>query len=127
MAHLTIGEVARRTHLRPSTLRYYEQKGLLPVPKRVHGQRRYDEDIMQQVAVIKLAQQAGFTIAEIAMLLHSFPADTPLSARWHLLAQQKLDEIEARLIRLQAMKRLLEAGLECRCMQLSECGLCQQL
>jgi MerR family redox-sensitive transcriptional activator SoxR len=127
MAHLTIGEVARRTQIRASTLRYYEHKGLLPIPRRIHGQRRYDEDIVQQVAVIKLAQQAGFTIAEIGMLLHSFPADTPLSARWHVLAQQKLGEIEARLIRLQTMKHLLEAGIQCGCTQLSECDLCQHM
>lgn len=124
MAVLTIGEVARRTHLPPSTLRYYEQIGLLPAPQRVRGQRRFDEAVLTHIAMIKFAQHAGFTLAEIRTLLHGFPADTPPSARWRALAQPKFGEIEAMLARLHNMQRALEAGLQCTCIELSECTVC---
>lgn len=125
MADLTIGDIARRTKVRPSTLRYYEQIGLLPAPTRVRGQRRYEETIVPQIAMVKLAQRAGFTIAEIKILLHGFPADTPPSTRWHSLAREKVGEIDGLLLRIREMKQLLEAGLLCNCVRLSECSLCE--
>jgi len=126
MEELTIGEAARRANLQPSTLRYYEQVGLLPVPRRVHGRRHYEYDVVQRLRVIKVAQQAGFTLAEIATLLHGFAEDIPPSARWHVLAQRKLHEIDVLLAQVQAMKHLLEAGLQCNCSRLDECAVCSR-
>ena len=62
---LTIGEVARRAGIRTSAIRYYESVGLLPAPPRMSGRRRYDPSIVQRLAVLHLAQEAGFTMAEI--------------------------------------------------------------
>ena len=70
MEGLTIGAVARRAGLRPSALRYYEDEGLLPAPARVNGRRRYDTDVFDRLAVIRLAQAAGLTVAEIRTFLH---------------------------------------------------------
>ncbi len=65
-ATLTIGEVAQRAGLRASAIRYYEDIGVLPVPERVYGgHRRYSERVFQRLAFIQLAQQAGFSMAEI--------------------------------------------------------------
>ena len=83
---LTIGEVAQLAGLRRSALRYYESVGLLPPPERVNGRRRYDHSVLQQLAVLRLAQQAGFTVAEMRVLVHGFPSDIPVSARWRTLA-----------------------------------------
>jgi MerR family redox-sensitive transcriptional activator SoxR len=124
MEEFTIGEVARRARLQPSTLRYYERVGLLAAPKRVNGQRRYPPDVLQRLAAIKVAQRAGFTIAEMGVMLHGFAADMPASARWRMLARQKLAEIDARLMRILDMKRTLEAGLKCGCVRFDECDLC---
>ena len=77
MEELAIGEVARRAGIQPSALRYYESIGLMPAPKRVSGRRRYEESTVQMLKVIQLAQQAGFTVAEIQTLLHGFAPDTP--------------------------------------------------
>ena len=74
MEDLAIGEVARRAGIRPSALRYYESISLLPQPKRVGGRRRYDESTVLMLKVIQLAQQAGFTVAEIQTLLHEASA-----------------------------------------------------
>lgn len=118
----TIGQIAAQTGVPASTIRYYEEIGLLPVPARVSGQRRYQDGIAQKLAVIRLAQQAGFTITEIQSLLHDFPVDAPPSERWQRLARGKLEELEAQMRALQAMKALLEQTLHCHCATLEECA-----
>jgi MerR family transcriptional regulator, redox-sensitive transcriptional activator SoxR len=124
---MSIGEVARSTGVRPSALRYYEGVGLLPLPERANGRRRYDGELLREVLdrleVVRVAQQAGFTISEIRTLLEGFSEDTPPSERWRLLAQDKLPEVEALLERALGMKDLLERGLRCECLRLEECSL----
>ena len=123
MEALTISEVASRARLRPSAIRYYESIGLLPAPRRISGQRRYDASVLQRLAVIQLAQEAGFTVAEIGRLFYDFEADTPASERWQALATQKLAEVDALIARAQGMKHLLEESLlKCRCLRLEECA-----
>jgi MerR family transcriptional regulator, redox-sensitive transcriptional activator SoxR len=124
---MSIGEVARSAGVRPSALRYYEGVGLLPPPERANGRRRYDGELLREVLdrleVVRLAQQAGFTISEIRTLLDGFSEDTPPSERWRLLAQDKLPEVEVLLERALGMKDLLERGLRCECLRLEECSL----
>lgn len=120
---MTIGEVARRSGIRPSALRYYESAGVLPEPERENGRRRYGPEVLELLAVVRVAQQAGFTIAEIRTLLHGFTAETPLSERWRELASKKLPEVEALIRRALGMKRLLERGLRCDCLRLEDCAL----
>jgi len=123
MEELAIGEVARRAGIRPSALRYYESIGLMPAPKRLSGRRRYDESAVQMLRVIQLAQHAGFTVAEIQILLHGFAPDTPPAARWQPLAQQKIAELDALMARAQQMKYILEHGLNCGCLRLEDCAV----
>ena len=59
---LTIGEAARRAGIATSSIRYYERIGLLPPPERLHGQRRYDADVLGKLGFIGVAQSAGFTL-----------------------------------------------------------------
>jgi MerR family redox-sensitive transcriptional activator SoxR len=120
---LAIGEVARRAGIRPSALRYYESIHLLPAPRRVAGRRRYDENTIQMLRVIQLAQQAGFTVAEIQTLLHGFAPETPPAARWQPLARQKLAELDALIERAQRMQQILRAGLNCGCLRLEDCAI----
>src|SRR5260221_13970398 len=105
-AQMTIGEVALRVGVRTSALRFYERKGLLPAPHRINGRRRYDPDVIEKIRLIQLAQRAGFTVKEIRVLLYDFPADTPPSVRWQRLSSPKLDEVNALLARVTAMKTL---------------------
>ena len=127
MESMSIGEVARNTGVRPSALRYYEGVGLLPLPERANGRRRYDGELLSEVldrlAVVRVAKQAGFTISEIRTLLDGFSEDTPPSERWRILARDKLPEVEALLERALSMKDLLERGLRCECLRLEECSL----
>ncbi len=85
---LTIGEVARRSGVAATTLRYYEQIGLLPAPIRLGGQRRYDEAVLSRLEVIALCKTAGFALDEIQRLLAArwpgpnSPRSTPSWSRW---------------------------------------------
>jgi MerR family redox-sensitive transcriptional activator SoxR len=119
---LAIGAVARAAGLRPSAIRYYEAAGLLPRPPRRSGRRVYDASALERLAVIDLAQRAGFTIAETRTLLHGFGARTAPPARWRTLTERKLGEIEARISEAQRMRRVLEALRRCRCPTLADCG-----
>jgi len=117
-----IGEIASRSGVPASTIRYYEQIELLPPARRINGRRHYDDTVLQKLSVIRLAQQAGYSIAEIQMLVHNFPVDAPPSVRWQTLAQQKLKELDERMKDIQAMKSLLEQTLLCQCPTLGACA-----
>src|SRR5215469_2057697 len=119
---LTIGQVSRKAGLRPSTLRYYESLGLLPPPTRLYGKRRYTRQVFQDLAVLRLAQQAGFSLRDMQTLLHGFPADVPASDRWHRLVGPKIAEAEEAIARAQETKQILELLLECECRQLDDCA-----
>jgi MerR family redox-sensitive transcriptional activator SoxR len=118
---LTIGAVARQGGVRPSAIRYYESVGLLPTPLRVNGRRQYEAAVLDRLAVIRLAQQAGFTIAEVRTLFHGFSADATPSVRWRSLAEQKLPEVEALIDRATAIRRRLEALRHCECPTFADC------
>src|SRR5215212_9042009 len=122
MEELVIGEVARQAGIRPSALRYYESIGLMPAPRRVNGRRRYDEGTVQMLRVVQLAQRAGFSVAEIQTLLHGFAPDTPPAARWQPLARAKLRELDEQIARAEAMKQILQTGLNCGCLRLEDCA-----
>lgn len=122
MQDLTIGDVARRAGLNTSALRYYERVGLLPSPERINGQRRYGDDVLTRLAVVRMAQEAGFTIEEMKTLVSGFPEATPAAERWRELAARKLPEVEAMLLRLQTMRRVLEESLACDCLTLDACA-----
>lgn len=119
---LSIGTVARQAGLQPSALRYYESVGLLPKVRRVSGRRCYEPGVLQRLALIRAAQQAGFTIAQIRTLLENVQAGVPASVQWHSLARQKLIEVNALVAQAQVMKQLLEQVLQCHCSNLDECA-----
>lgn len=124
MTELTISEVARQAGIRASAIRYYESVGLLPPPPRVSGQRRYHADILRRLAFIQAAQAVGCTVAEMQTLLHELDGNVPLSTRWQSLAQRKLAEVDALILRAQSMKQTLSNALHCSCPDLEQCMDC---
>ena len=118
---MSIGTVARRCGVEVSALRYYESVGLIPPPKRAGGKRVYDGSVFDAIALVQLAQDAGFTLAEIRALVAGFDSATPASERWQVMAREKLVEIGARIERLQRMQDVLTRLLRCRCRTLDEC------
>ncbi len=115
---LDIGDVARRAGVRPSTLRYYEELGLVSSSSRAGGRRQYDEEVLRRLDVIAFAKESGFTLAEIRDLLSGpgHAGDGRLA-----LTRRKLDDVNARIARAQNMRDLLEASLACDCDSLETC------
>lgn len=122
MEFFRIGEIAQKADIPASTIRYYEQIGLLPPAQRISGKRQYDAGILPKLGVIRLARQAGLSIAEVQTLVHEFPNNTPPTTRWQTLATTKIPELEAQIQHLQSMKTLLESTLHCHCATLDDCG-----
>ena len=120
---LTIGEISRRAGVAASTVRYYESIGLLPVPERERGQRRYDESVLGKLGFIGVAKEAGFTLPEIAELMDGVETGDGMGGSMRSLSSRKLDEVEALLERTKAMKGWLEVAKECGCMTPAECAL----
>ena len=120
---MVISEVARRAGVRSSTLRYYEQIGILPRPHRASGQRRYDETVLRRLAVIERARQTGFTLDEIKQLFFGFRDEVAASDRWRRLADKKLVELDELRQRVAAMQHVLRRMQKnCRCATLDQCG-----
>src|SRR5690606_6632289 len=107
---ITIGEVARRTGLAPSAIRYYEAEGLLPSPERRSGKRAFAQESVERLMVIKMARELGFSLEDIKTLLDGFSVDTPPPERWQRLAERKLPEIDEVIRRATTMRHLLEKG-----------------
>jgi MerR family redox-sensitive transcriptional activator SoxR len=123
MKPLSIGQVAKRTGIRTSALRYYEHEGILPAAARVGVRRCYHPAVIRQIDILRFAQQAGFTLEEIKTLLGGLGTDTPLSARWQHLAHAKLRELEEQAERIQRIRHALELSLKCGCVRVEECSL----
>jgi MerR family redox-sensitive transcriptional activator SoxR len=77
---------------------------------------------VDRIALIQFAQRAGFTVAEIRTLFEGFEEETPASERWQILAQQKLDEVNALIDRAERMKVVLAQALACGCLRLDDCA-----
>lgn len=122
MRAMTIGEVARRAGVRPTAIRYWEGEGVLPPPRRAGGQRRYDEAVLARLAVVRLAQEVGFSVAEMRALVEGFDAEGVAAERWRALAERKLGEVDALIARAEETKRVLAESLRCGCVTLDACA-----
>jgi MerR family transcriptional regulator, redox-sensitive transcriptional activator SoxR len=122
MSHMTISEVARQAGLRSSTIRYYEQIGVLQPAQRASGQRRYDTTVLYRLAIIQRAQQTRFTLDEVRKLFFGFREKTPISERWRQLSGQKLKELEQMVQQIKTMQELLLRIQKCRCDAIESCG-----
>jgi MerR family redox-sensitive transcriptional activator SoxR len=115
---LTIGEVAAEAGVAATTLRYYEQIGLIPAPARLGGQRRYDESVLARLEVIGLCKSAGFALEEIQLL---FADDAPGRPASRALAKAKLAEIDAQMESLARARAVIEWGMRCTCPSIDAC------
>ena len=115
---LSIGEVARRAGRRPSSIRYYEQIGLLPPAARLAGRRVYGPEVVRTLAVIETGQRAGLTLEEIGALLAAAAVE-----RLREVAERKLPEITALIERSQLVRDWLECAARCECPSLDQCPL----
>jgi MerR family transcriptional regulator, redox-sensitive transcriptional activator SoxR len=124
MEELTISEVARRSGVRATTIRYYESINVLPQPRRANGRRRYDMAILDRLAFVQVAQRLGFTLSEIVLLFEQRDTAVPLSERWQAMAREKLADVERLIRHAREVRQTLIGGLRCGCPNLHECIDC---
>lgn len=122
MRCLPIGELADKAHVRASALRYWEERGLLPGARREGGRRVWPAAMLRRVALIKMAQRAGFTLAEITRLL-SEETTAAATRQWRDMATRKLPELDRHIAQTQALRQAVADCLECGCMNVDRCVL----
>lgn len=121
---LSIGEVADRSGMAASRIRYYETRGLIDPPARSSGKRRYQPRVLRRLAIIEAAQRVGFSLEEIRDLLGS--RNGPAHERLRRLALRKLPEIDELIARATTVQQLLQFCGDCRCKSIDECRLLEE-
>jgi MerR family redox-sensitive transcriptional activator SoxR len=121
---LTIGEVARRTGVATSALRYYEDRGLISSMRTDGNQRRYARSVIRTVSIIRAAQEVGLTLAEISDALSGLPdRRTPTAEDWSRLARGWRKGLDKRIAELEALRDDLGDCIGCGCLSLRSCAL----
>jgi MerR family transcriptional regulator, redox-sensitive transcriptional activator SoxR len=121
---LTIGEVARRSGVASSALRFYEQRGLIGSRRAGSGHRRYPRPVLRRIAFIVFAQRVGLSLDEIAAELAKLPPhQAPTRADWSRLSAAWTSRIDARIAELERLKRGLTECIGCGCLSLDRCQL----
>jgi MerR family transcriptional regulator, redox-sensitive transcriptional activator SoxR len=118
-----IGTVADRYRVPATTLRYWEDTGLLPPQQRSGGQRRYDLDALRRIMFIRMAKQSGLSLNAIRALLAGSDHHSPTFDDWARVARQQLEVIDQRVNELHDLKATIEACLACGCQQPERCTL----
>ena len=118
---MKIGELAKRAGLNASAIRYYEKIGLLPVPGRSSGQRRYSSESVDRVLLIKFAGEMGFSLPEVKTFLSGIRETAPVGPRWKKLAERKILEMRQLMARARRLEKLMRGLSHCHCSSLREC------
>ncbi len=120
---MPIGTVAERYGVPATTLRYWEQVGLLPAQERAAGQRRYDLDAIRRIKFIRMASRAGLSLADIKTLLASHADRSPTFTDWAAAARDQLAAIDQRIADLGQLRATIEECLACGCQHARRCKL----
>ena len=121
---IPIGEVARRSGVASSALRFYEQRGLISSEREGSGHRRYPRAVLRRIAFIVFAQRLGLTLEEIGAELAKLPPHAvPTRRDWSLLSATWRSRIDERIVELQRLKLGLTECIGCGCLSLDRCQL----
>ena len=121
---LSIGQLARRTGLAVSAIRYYETENLIHPDRNAGGQRRFRRSDIRRLSFIKIAQQFGFTLPKIAALMATLPEGrTPTKRDWEKISRQFRSTLDAQIQALEQMRDSLDGCIGCGCLSLKKCRL----
>ena len=119
---LTIGEVAERSGVAASALRFYEDRGLINSERAGSGHRRYQRPVLRRIAFIVFAQRVGLTLEEIGTELAKLPPDrAPTRRDWSRLSSGWSSRIDERIAELERLKLGLTECIGCGCLSLDRC------
>lgn len=121
---LTVGQLAARSGLAPSALRYYERLGLIHAERTAGNQRRYARTTLRRIAFVRAAQRVGLSLEEAGTALGRLPEDrAPSPAEWGAVAGTWQSRIDRQIAELELLKRKLTGCIGCGCLSLTHCAL----
>jgi MerR family transcriptional regulator, redox-sensitive transcriptional activator SoxR len=121
---IAIGEVAERTGVAASALRYYEKEGLIRSERTDGGQRRFHREVLRRVAFVRIAQRVGLSLDDIRAALASLPKErTPNKADWARLSQSWRPQLDEQIAVLVRLRDDLSSCIGCGCLSLKACAL----
>jgi MerR family redox-sensitive transcriptional activator SoxR len=121
---LSVGEVAQRAGVAVSTLHFYEAEGLIRSWRNQGNQRRYAREVLRRVAVIRVAQRAGISLAAIRDALKALPNErTPTAEDWSRLSARWRADLDQRIRRLTGLRDQLDGCIGCGCLSMGVCPL----
>lgn len=121
---LTVGQVARRSGLAVSALHFYEKKGLIRSLRTSGNQRRYDRDVLRRLAIVRMAQELGIPLSEVAEALSRVPTGhTPTAEDWRQMSEAWYEKLDRRVILLTRMRDELNGCIGCGCLSTTSCPL----
>ncbi len=120
---LSIGQVARRTGLTISQIRFYEGRGLIAPPRNASGQRRFPRAELRRLAFIRIAQRLGLSLARIRAALGPPEAAPPTPEDWRRIAHDMQGELTDRINQLTRLRDNLDGCIGCGCLSMTACAL----
>jgi MerR family transcriptional regulator, redox-sensitive transcriptional activator SoxR len=124
MREFSIGQMASRSGLAVSAIRYYEAEGLIHPERNAGGQRRFPPSDLRRLSFIIAAQQFGFTLPRIRVLLEELPeARTPTPKDWARISKAFRSELDAKIESLTRLRDTLDGCIGCGCLSLDKCKL----
>jgi MerR family redox-sensitive transcriptional activator SoxR len=121
---LTIGEIARRSGVATSALRFYEERGLIRSERTGAGHRRYQRSVIRRIAFIVFAQRIGLTLEEVGAELARLPENrVPKRSDWAQLSSSWTARIDERIAELERLRDGLDQCIGCGCLSLDRCKL----
>ncbi|WP_171163745.1 redox-sensitive transcriptional activator SoxR [Streptomyces sp. I05A-00742] len=121
---MTIGELAARSGLATSALRYYEQLGLIRSERTAGGRRRYPRSTLRRVAFVRAAQAVGLSLDEARTAMGRLPEDrAPTAAQWNRVARAWTERIDERIAELERLRRRITGCIGCGCLSLRKCAI----
>lgn len=121
---LTIGELAARTGVAVSALRYYEERGLVRSLRAAGKHRRFLRSDIRRVSFIRIAQSLGLSIEEVAQAFSSLPdGRTPNAADWRRISGEIKHVLNRKIAELENMRDTLDNCIGCGCLSLKRCAL----
>ena len=124
MTAITIGQLAERSGIATSAIRFYESRGLIHSVRTTGNQRRYERATLRRVAFIRTAQRVGLTLDEIAEALATLPdGRTPTKADWARLSRSWRPRLDEQIRRIELLRDRLDGCIGCGCLSLRTCTL----
>ncbi len=121
---LSVGEVARRSGMAASAVRYYEGEGLIAATRTAGGQRRFRRDVLRRLSFIRAARNIGLSLGEVAAELARLPGGrTPTRADWARVSRAWRGRLDEQIEALQTLRDGLDGCIGCGCLSLERCRI----